>query len=420
VRPQFTFHPHRHPAALGELLAGARLVVVPSRWENFPYTCIEAMASGVPVVVSPTGGMAEMVEDARTGWVAASQAPEHLADAVTEALDRSPTALAEAGAAAAQAIARLTDPDVIVTAHRDLADRLVRTGATRSLAPPDLAAGPGATGSLTLVGDLPAVACAIVVGHGRDAREVTRRSLRTQQAALLAPATAHDTVEDQGAAINRWLREIGVMASPAALLAVTWLPAGTWLAPDALHRAMMVLRRHARVGVVSGWIRVDDLRGRLVARPDPSLPHQWLRNDVVPIAVYRAEAVRRQGGVREELSGPALAWDLANALMVDGWGALTLPDLLGTVPAAVVQRWERASRDGTIRARLMDRFPAEVTAHAIQLAELRALEERHGAIDAPSRLARIGRTLRRGARRPVRATSVLARGVAHHLRGPVP
>ena len=52
-------------------LEQARFAVVPSRWENFPYACMEAMASGLPVLVSPTGGMAEMVEDGRTGWIAA-------------------------------------------------------------------------------------------------------------------------------------------------------------------------------------------------------------------------------------------------------------------------------------------------------------------------------------------------------------
>src|ERR1700730_11530576 len=51
-------------------LTRARIAVVPSRWENFPYACIEAMASGLPVLVSPAGGMAEMVEDGRAGGVA--------------------------------------------------------------------------------------------------------------------------------------------------------------------------------------------------------------------------------------------------------------------------------------------------------------------------------------------------------------
>jgi glycosyltransferase involved in cell wall biosynthesis len=40
--------------------AGA-IAVIPSRWENFPNTCIEAMAAGLPVVASDHGGMAEML-----------------------------------------------------------------------------------------------------------------------------------------------------------------------------------------------------------------------------------------------------------------------------------------------------------------------------------------------------------------------
>src|SRR5690606_19734427 len=168
--------------------------------------------------------------------------------------------------------------------------------------------------------------------------------------------------------------------------AVALIPAGAAWSESALHRAAMVLRRHPQVGIVSGWVRRGDPQGRLVVRPDPSLPHQWLRNDVLPLAVYRAEAVRRLGGVREELDGPAVLWDLATGLMVDGWTALTLPEVFGSVPEGVLLQWERVSRDEASRQQLMDRTPAVVARHAVELAELRALEERNGAIDAPSRL----------------------------------
>lgn len=410
VRKRFVFHPHRRHAALGELLAAARLVVVPSRWENFPYTCLEAMASGVPVVASPTGGMAEMIDDARTGWVSASQSPEHLADAVREALDRSPRALAEAGAAAAESVRALTDPQRIAAQHAELADRLIRQGATRSLAPVR-AESASARIPLASAGDLPRVTCGIVA-MSRDGRaDITRKSISAQQAAAREPVAGSDLLEADGASVNAWLRQQGVLGGHAQprVDAVALVPAGAAWSEATLHRAAMILRRHPQVGIVSGWIRRGDLGGRLVIRPDPSLPHQWLRNDVLPLAVYRAEAVRRLGGVREGLDGPAALWDLATALMVEGWIALTLPEVFGSVPESVMLRWGRTSRDEATRQVLMDRTPAVVARHAVELAELRALESRDGAIDAPSRLARIGRTLRRGARRPLRATGVLAR-----------
>lgn len=417
LRHRFVFHPHRRREALRELLAAARLVVVPSRWENFPFTCLEAMASGVPVVASPTGGMAEMIDDARTGWVSASQSPEHLADAVREALDRSPRALAEAGEAAAESVRTLTDPQRIATQHAELADRLLRQGATRSLAPVRDEPAPARI-PLAQSGDLPRVTCGIVA-MSRDGRvDVTRKSIGAQQAAARELVSGSDLLHDDGTSVNAWLRQHGVIGAPAVrrVDAVALVPAGAAWSESALHRAAMVLRRHPEVGIVSGWVRRGDREGRLLVRPDPSLPHQWLQNDVLPLAVYRAEAIRRLGGVREELAGPAVLWDLATALMVDGWTALTLPEVFGSVPENVLLQWERVTRDEATRQHLMDRSPAVVARHAVELAELRALEERHGAIDAPSRLARIGRTLRRGARSPLRATRVLAQHLMREAR----
>lgn len=45
----------------------ATVVVVPSRWESFGLVAVEAMACGRAVVVSATGGLAEIVEDGITG-----------------------------------------------------------------------------------------------------------------------------------------------------------------------------------------------------------------------------------------------------------------------------------------------------------------------------------------------------------------
>jgi glycosyltransferase involved in cell wall biosynthesis len=50
---------------LNSIVGGARCVVMPSEWpENAPFTVIEAMAMGVPVVVSTMGGLPELAERA--------------------------------------------------------------------------------------------------------------------------------------------------------------------------------------------------------------------------------------------------------------------------------------------------------------------------------------------------------------------
>ena len=48
---------------------GAGLCVLPSVWENFPYALLEAMACGVPVIGTRTGGLPEMIEDRVSGLI---------------------------------------------------------------------------------------------------------------------------------------------------------------------------------------------------------------------------------------------------------------------------------------------------------------------------------------------------------------
>ena len=49
-------------ASLARELAGAAMLLMPSRYHEFaPYSALEAMAAGVPVIASALGGLPEMV-----------------------------------------------------------------------------------------------------------------------------------------------------------------------------------------------------------------------------------------------------------------------------------------------------------------------------------------------------------------------
>ena len=70
------------------LLGEARCLIVPSRWyEGFPRVVVEAFARGTPVVASRLGGLAEIVEDGRTGRLFRPGDPDDLLSAV-RAIDR--------------------------------------------------------------------------------------------------------------------------------------------------------------------------------------------------------------------------------------------------------------------------------------------------------------------------------------------
>lgn len=71
------------------LLGGATVAVVPSLWaEAFGLTVVEAMAAGVPLVASRTGGIPELVEDGKTGILVPPGDACALADAIRLLLDR--------------------------------------------------------------------------------------------------------------------------------------------------------------------------------------------------------------------------------------------------------------------------------------------------------------------------------------------
>jgi glycosyltransferase involved in cell wall biosynthesis len=83
------------------LLAGAQGFVLPSLNENLPMALLEAMAMGLPVVVTAVGAMPEVVRNGVEGLIVPADAAEALAEAL-DALARQPQLRAEMGDAAAQ------------------------------------------------------------------------------------------------------------------------------------------------------------------------------------------------------------------------------------------------------------------------------------------------------------------------------
>jgi glycosyltransferase involved in cell wall biosynthesis len=67
---------------VAELIRGAALFVLPSRQEGFGIVVAEALASGVPAVVTPSGGPEELIRASGGGEVLAGFEADELAQRV--------------------------------------------------------------------------------------------------------------------------------------------------------------------------------------------------------------------------------------------------------------------------------------------------------------------------------------------------
>lgn len=103
-----------HSDLMGEM-ASAACTVIPSRWENWPNTCIEAMAHGKVVVGSRNGGQAEMIgDDQRCGFVFSHVEEDGLERAMRAALALSADERKKMGDAAKLRIAGMCSPEKVL------------------------------------------------------------------------------------------------------------------------------------------------------------------------------------------------------------------------------------------------------------------------------------------------------------------
>ena len=72
---------------LVEQYLAADIMVVPSLYDNSPYTCLEAMSCGLPVVGTSAGGMPEYIDNGISGIIVPPGDPDALSKAIIELVD---------------------------------------------------------------------------------------------------------------------------------------------------------------------------------------------------------------------------------------------------------------------------------------------------------------------------------------------
>jgi glycosyltransferase involved in cell wall biosynthesis len=109
---QVVFRDHAEQQVFLEYFRRATVCVVPSRFENCPYTLLEAMACGKPVVAADNSGMAEIIRHEENGLLFETANPEALAAQVLKLLE-SPRLCSTLGNAGREFAVKHYDADLI-------------------------------------------------------------------------------------------------------------------------------------------------------------------------------------------------------------------------------------------------------------------------------------------------------------------
>ena len=109
------------------VLAALDLFVLPSWQESFGLAAVEAMAAGLPVVASRTGGLEEVVVDGGTGVLVPPRDPEALAAAVVE-LAADPERRRRLGRAGRERVRERFTVERMVDGYEAVLERAVEAG----------------------------------------------------------------------------------------------------------------------------------------------------------------------------------------------------------------------------------------------------------------------------------------------------
>ena len=288
LRRRFYFHGAQSREQLSLHLVEFSMAVVPSRWENLPYTCIEAMATGLPVLVSPHGGMAELIVDGESGWVAREGSPAGLAEALTRALAATPTERAVMGARASHAVRQVCANDVVLSRHLEHRSQVVLAAAHQPATPIELReqAGPRGLGFV--------VTCAEAPQSLASTLDCVRSQTQPGPCVVVLAAALRDRAGAalQGASQIIWMENFSPSAAAsrgfAALLALqpdlravaildqTMRPADSFAA-----RCETAFVRQPSAAIVSPWVLRQGQRSYLDAG-SVSLPAPLLQQHDLP------------------------------------------------------------------------------------------------------------------------------------------
>lgn len=244
-------------------LRRSHVVLLPSLWECWPNVGREALALNRPLLATPTGGLNQMVQPGRSGWLTRDTSAEAIRDTLEEVLDdrRAVNELMEAGGPRA-VFEEITSPERTVQAYVDLARRGPRRRPRRARRDPLVSVIVPYFKLDELVEET------LRSVHAQTYREIeiviaNDGSLRAEDAFLYdLPGVRVVTQVNAGLGAAR---NLGIRASRGTYILP--LDADDLIAPTLIERCVDVLEREPDLAYVTPWVEYMEPDGTPIADP---------------------------------------------------------------------------------------------------------------------------------------------------------
>ena len=359
---RFSFSRNCTRHALAAEIERAACCCFPSLWENFPYACLEAMAAGSLVIGSDAGGMAEIIEHDKSGFLFRAGDADRLARVLSTAVT-SEGVRARIASNAPRRVAELADPTTVVKRLHDL------VGAIK---PPVIFAAEESPGTVSVIiphkdmaESLPAaIRSARDQTHPPDAIIVVDDGSKDDDALALI-----DRLEDDDdLTIIRQPNKGLAGARNAAIDAATTdfivpLDADDMLAPDFLERTLHAVAREPHLAMVTTLMSCFKAHP---ARPECGFAPIGLDPDTLPAlnaassctALLRRSAVIAAGRYDQSLWAYE-DWDLYCAMAERSMPSALVPDYLvhNRIRPGSMLRSVTGAGDHELRAAIIARHP---------------------------------------------------------------
>jgi glycogen synthase len=344
------------------------LLVIPSRFEPWSNVAIEAMRAGLPILATPVGGPAEIVDPGVTGWHADDLGPEALAGALAGLLEnRAAVERVRSSGAVRERVRELTDPEQALASYEEML-----SGAERGV---EFRSRPGAEPLVT--GIVPyyhssryieqAVGSLLGQTHRNLEVLIVNDGSFEPEDEILARLSADPRVTvvtklNQG---ESTAKNLGAALATGKYLAM--LDADNVFEPEFVARAVALLGREPELAYVTCWLGFIDGDGASLPQTYTPLGNSVMSEDLAnldgdSIGVLPRRLFSELGYRYEPLSGMQADWELYRALRADGRFGAVIPERL----ASYRFRAESLSKahNGTVHQRSWEEAKARLVLRA--------------------------------------------------------